>query len=122
MPRLDLPTLTTASASAWVTRTGPPMTRPIRTMEPLKRALRYAARERGKGGMHLLIYTNPMAPSDTFLALLLRSYSLPATLVTHPVTPRLACEKESEKTPYMGPDLAAYRAAHAETVGAGSDE
>ncbi|KAJ7936020.1 hypothetical protein B0H13DRAFT_2304091 [Mycena leptocephala] len=45
----------------------------------------------------------------------------PEAVVTHPVAPRFAGGK-SEKMPHVGPDLAACCAAHAETVGAGSDE
>jgi acetyl-CoA synthetase len=37
----------------------------------------------------------------------------------HPVAPRLA---QGTKTPHIGPDIDAYRAAHAQTVGEGSDE
>ncbi|KAF7343189.1 Acetyl-coenzyme A synthetase [Mycena venus] len=40
-------------------------------------------------------------------------------IVTHPVAPRLA---KGTHTPHVGPDLEAYRKAHGETVGEGSDE
>ncbi|KAJ7080109.1 hypothetical protein C8R44DRAFT_824442 [Mycena epipterygia] len=43
----------------------------------------------------------------------------PEVIVTHPVAPRMAGGKH---TPHVGPDLAAYQAAHAETVGDKSDE
>jgi acetyl-CoA synthetase len=44
---------------------------------------------------------------------------LPEPVVTHPVAPRLAGGgKDGQKEPHVGPDLAAYRAVHAETVGA----
>lgn len=56
----------------------------------------------------------------------------PQPVITHPVAPRLAGggykegkkgEAEEERpTPHVGPNLAAYRAAHAETVGEGSDK
>ncbi|KAJ6473430.1 acetate--CoA ligase [Mycena vitilis] len=42
----------------------------------------------------------------------------PEPVITHPVAPRLV---DGTHTPHVGPDLAAYRAAHAETVGEGSD-
>ncbi|KAF8175942.1 hypothetical protein K438DRAFT_1608038 [Mycena galopus ATCC 62051] len=45
--------------------------------------------------------------------------SPPEPVVTHPVAPRMA---GGAHTPHVGPDLAAYKAAHAETVGEGSDE
>jgi len=38
---------------------------------------------------------------------------------THPVAPRV---KDGAKTPHIGPDIAAYKAAHSETVGDESDE
>ncbi|KAJ7936050.1 hypothetical protein B0H13DRAFT_1946937 [Mycena leptocephala] len=42
----------------------------------------------------------------------------PEPVVTHPVAPRLAGGgKDGQKEPHVGPDLAAYRAVHAETVG-----
>ncbi|KAJ7716034.1 acetate--CoA ligase [Mycena olivaceomarginata] len=41
-------------------------------------------------------------------------------IVTHPVALRLA--PGGTHTPHVGPDLAAYKAAHADTVGEGSDE
>jgi acetyl-CoA synthetase len=41
-------------------------------------------------------------------------------IVTHPVAPRLV--PGGTHTPHVGPDLAAYKAAHADTVGEGSDE
>ncbi|KAJ7849745.1 hypothetical protein B0H13DRAFT_2361127 [Mycena leptocephala] len=37
---------------------------------------------------------------------------LPEPVVTHPVALCLAGGKDSEKTPHVGPDLAAYRATH----------
>jgi len=37
----------------------------------------------------------------------------------HPVAPRLAA---GSKVPHVGPDLAAYKAAHAETLGHESDK
>ncbi|KAF7762362.1 hypothetical protein Agabi119p4_8955 [Agaricus bisporus var. burnettii] len=40
-------------------------------------------------------------------------------VATHPVAPRVA---QGTKTPHVGPDIHAYRAAHAQTVGDGSDE
>ncbi|KAJ7936030.1 hypothetical protein B0H13DRAFT_1853731 [Mycena leptocephala] len=43
----------------------------------------------------------------------------PVPVATHPVALRLVGGKE--KTPHVGPDLVAYGATHAETVGAGSD-
>ncbi|KAJ7601260.1 hypothetical protein DFH06DRAFT_1154706, partial [Mycena polygramma] len=43
----------------------------------------------------------------------------PEPVITHPVAPRLV---NGTHKPHVGPDLAAYRAAHAETVGKGSDE
>ncbi|KAJ7323813.1 hypothetical protein DFH08DRAFT_752706 [Mycena albidolilacea] len=44
----------------------------------------------------------------------------PEPIVTHPVAPRLV--PGGTYTPHLGPDLAAYKAAHADTVGEGSDE
>ncbi|KAJ7859513.1 hypothetical protein B0H14DRAFT_629195 [Mycena olivaceomarginata] len=44
----------------------------------------------------------------------------PEPIVTHPVAPRLV--PGGTHTPHVGPDLAAYKAAHADTVGEGSDE
>ncbi|KAJ6467834.1 hypothetical protein C8R45DRAFT_474222 [Mycena sanguinolenta] len=43
----------------------------------------------------------------------------PEPIVTHPVAPRMA---GGTHTPHVGPDIDAYKAAHAETVGEGSDE
>ncbi|KAF7326595.1 Acetyl-coenzyme A synthetase [Mycena sanguinolenta] len=40
-------------------------------------------------------------------------------IITHPVAPRMA---GGTHKPHVGPDIAAYKAAHAETVGEGSDE
>jgi acetyl-CoA synthetase len=37
----------------------------------------------------------------------------------HPVAPRL---KDGPKKPHVGPNIDAYKAAHAETIGPGSDE
>lgn len=37
----------------------------------------------------------------------------------HPVAPRL---KNGPKTPHLGPDIDAYRAAHAQTIAENSDE
>lgn len=37
----------------------------------------------------------------------------------HPIAPRL---KNGPKTPHIGPDIHAYKAAHALTVAKGSDE
>ncbi|KAF8190292.1 acetate--CoA ligase [Mycena galopus ATCC 62051] len=45
----------------------------------------------------------------------------PEPIVTHPVAPRLASETRTH-TPHVGPDLAAYRTAHAQTVGEDSDK
>jgi acetyl-CoA synthetase len=47
----------------------------------------------------------------------------PEAVITHPVAPRLSGKagKAGHKEPHVGPNLAAYRAAHAETVGEGSD-
>ncbi|KAJ7663613.1 hypothetical protein B0H17DRAFT_1162843 [Mycena rosella] len=42
----------------------------------------------------------------------------PEAIVTHPVAKRMG---SGTRTPHVGPDLAAYRAAHAETVGENSD-
>ncbi|KAJ7356480.1 hypothetical protein DFH08DRAFT_849166 [Mycena albidolilacea] len=44
----------------------------------------------------------------------------PEPIITHPVAPRLV--PGGTHTPHVGPDLAAYKAAHADTVGEGSDE
>ncbi|KAJ7264081.1 acetate--CoA ligase [Mycena haematopus] len=49
------------------------------------------------------------------------SDSTPEPVVTHPVAPRLAHETRTH-TPHVGPDLDAYKEAHAKTVGEGSDE
>lgn len=41
------------------------------------------------------------------------------TIQSHPVAPRL---KNGPKTPHLGPDIHAYRTAHAQTVAEDSDE
>ncbi|KAJ7097023.1 acetate--CoA ligase [Mycena belliarum] len=47
----------------------------------------------------------------------------PEPIPTHPVAPRLAAHNEKRThTPHVGPDLPAYHAAHAESVGEGSDK
>ena len=43
----------------------------------------------------------------------------PAPIPKHPVAPRLT---DGQKKPHVGPDIAAYRHAHAQTIGEQSDE